>query len=70
MPVASLDVTTVIELTEKDQVLFGDFMSWVDNYNNYIINAWAEKANADMEDADIDVVDDLVDIEVDEEEVA
>ena len=70
VPVASLDVTTVIELTEEDQVLFGDFMSWIDNYNNYIINAWAEKANADMEDADIDVVDDLVDIEVDEEEVA
>jgi len=42
-------------------------MSWVDNYNNYIINAWAEKANALMEDDDIDVVDDLVDIEVEEE---
>lgn len=70
VPVASLDVTTTIELTENDQVLFGDFMSWVDNYNNYVINAWAEKANAQMEDDDIDVVDDLVDIEVDEEEVA
>lgn len=70
VPVASLDVTTTIELTENDQVLFGDFMSWVDNYNNYVINAWAEKANAHMEDDDIDVVDDLVDIEVDEEEVA
>jgi hypothetical protein len=67
VPVASLDVTTVIELTDTDQVLFGDFMSWVDNYNNYIINAWAEKANAKMEDDDIDVVDDLVDIEVEEE---
>ena len=67
VPMASLDVTTTIELTEKDQVLFGDFMSWVDNYNNYIINAWAEKANAKMEDDDIDVVDDLVDTEVEEE---
>jgi hypothetical protein len=62
-----LDVTTTIELTDTDQVLFADFMSWVDNYNTYIINTWAEKANALMEDDDIDVVDDLVDIEVEEE---
>jgi hypothetical protein len=67
VPKSSLDVTTTIELTDTDQVLFADFMSWVDNYNTYIINTWAEKANALMEDDDIDVVDDLVDIEVEEE---
>ena len=67
VPVASLDVSNTIELTEEDQVLFGDFMSWIDNYNNYIIKAWAEKANSKMEDDDVDVIDDLVDIEIDEE---
>jgi hypothetical protein len=67
VPVASLDVTKTIELTDQDQALFGDFMSWIDNYNNYIINAWAEKANSKMEDEDVDVVDDLVDIEIEEE---
>ena len=67
IPVASLDVTKTIELTDQDQALFGDFMSWIDNYNNYIINAWAEKANSNMEDDDVDVVDDLVDIEIEEE---
>jgi len=67
VPVASLDVTKTIELTEQDQALFGDFMSWIDNYNNYIINAWAEKTNSRMEDDDIDMVDDLVDIEIEEE---
>ena len=67
VPVASLDVSTTIELTEQDQALFGDFMSWIDNYNNYIINAWAEKANSKMEDDDVNVVDDLVDIEVEDE---
>ena len=67
VPVASLDVSNTIELTEQDQALFGDFMSWIDNYNNYIINAWAEKANSKMEDDDVDVVDDMVDIEIDEE---
>ena len=67
VPVASLDVTKTIELTDQDQALFGDFMSWIDNYNNYIISAWAEKANSKMEDDDVDVVDDLVDIEIEEE---
>ena len=50
VPVASLDVSNTIELTQEDQVLFGDFMSWIDNYNNYIVNAWAEKANSKMEE--------------------
>ena len=70
VPISSLDLTKTVEITQDDQSLFGDFSSWVDNYNNYIINQWAEKANARMEDDDIDVVDDLVDIEIDEEDVA
>jgi hypothetical protein len=67
VPVASLDVTNTIELTDADQVLFGDFIAWIDNYNNYIVNAWAEKANSKMQDDDVDVVDDLVDIEIEDE---
>ena len=70
VPISSLDLTNTVEITQDDQSLFGDFSSWVDNYNNYIINQWAEKANAHMEDDDIDVVDDLVDIEIDEEDAA
>lgn len=70
VPIAKLDVSTAVELTDKDQVLFGDFMAWIDNYNTYIINQWAEKANSTMEDDDIDVVDNLVDIEVDDEDAA
>ena len=70
VPLAKLDVSTAVELTDKDQVLFGDFMAWIDNYNTYIINQWAEKANSTMADDDIDVVDNLVDIEVDDEDAA
>jgi len=70
VPISSLDLTKTVEITQDDQSLFGDFSSWVDNYNNYIINQWAEKANARMEEDDIDVVDDLVDIEIDEEDAA
>jgi hypothetical protein len=70
VPVASLDVSKTIDATDEDQVLFSDFMSWVDNYNNYIVNAWAEKANSRMEDGDAEVLDDIVDIELDDEDAA
>ena len=70
VPVASLDVTKTVKLTDSDQNLFADFMSWVDNYNNYIMNQWTEKATEHMSDEDMDVVDDFIDIEVDDEAVA
>ena len=40
--------------------------AWLDNYNQYILNLWQEKANSRMEDDDVDVVDNLVDIEVED----
>ena len=42
---ALLDVTNTVELTQDDQEKFADFMSWVTNYNEYIINTYAEKAS-------------------------
>jgi hypothetical protein len=68
LPVTSLDVTTVLELTNEEQSKFGNFVAWVQNYNEYIINAWSENANKHMQDEDMDTVEDFVDI--DSEEVA
>jgi hypothetical protein len=67
VPVASLDMSNTLDITDEDQVMFGDFLSWVDNYNDYIVSKWAEKANSHMDDEDVDVVDAMVDIEVEEE---
>ena len=68
LPVMSLDLTNTLELTDKEQETFGDFMSWVENYNEYIINAYAEKATSKA-DAELDElnIDDVVDIDIDEE---
>jgi hypothetical protein len=43
-------------------------MSWVENYNEYIINAYAEKATSKA-DAELDEleIDDVVDIDIDDE---
>lgn len=68
LPVVSLDLSNTLELTDKEQDTFGDFLSWVENYNEYIINAYAEKATS-KNDEELDElnIDDVVDIEVDEE---
>ena len=70
VPVVSLNIHDVIDVTPDDNNMFTDFLAWVDNYNSYISNAWAENANAKLEDGDAEVLDDLVDIEIDEEDVA
>jgi hypothetical protein len=68
LPKTSLDATNSVELTQDDQEKFADFMSWVTNYNEYIINAYAEKASSkndmDLDEVDIDGV---VDVEFEEE---
>lgn len=67
VPQVSLDLTNTLELTQEDQTLFGDFMGWIDNYNNYIINAWAEKTNANIDEDEQEIVDDIVDVEIEDE---
>jgi hypothetical protein len=68
VPLTSLDVTNTVELTQEDQTYFSDFMGWVTNYNEYIINAYAEKAssNNDMDLDEVDI-DGVVDVEFEEE---
>jgi hypothetical protein len=68
LPTTSLDVTNMVELTQDDQGKFADFMAWVTNYNEYIINTYAEKASSSndvaLDEVDIDGV---VDVEFEEE---
>jgi len=66
LPVTSLDATTQLELTDAEQTRFADFVSWVQNYNEYIINAWSENANRDIKDEDMSTVEDFVDIDAEE----
>jgi hypothetical protein len=66
IPVVSLDVSKTLKVTADDNKMFADFLAWLDNYNQYILNLWSEKANSKMEDDDVDVVDTLVDIEVED----
>ena len=67
LPMVSLDVTNTVEVTQEDQDKFSDFMSWVSNYNEYIINAYAEKASPHDDEDDAAITDGMIDIELEEE---
>jgi hypothetical protein len=67
LPTASLDIATSIDLTEDDQTKFGDFLEWINNYNDYIVSAWNEKRSEKMEAEDESLVEDFIDIEVGED---
>jgi len=67
LPQPSLDVTTKVALTESDQKMFADFVSWVQNYNEYIINEWNVKTGSNISQEDMDTVDDFIDIDNSEE---
>ena len=56
-------MTKTLELTDKEQTMFGDFMQWVQNYNEYIINAWSDKASSSVEDEEELDLGNLVDVE-------
>ena len=71
LPVTTVNMTNVVDIEPSDQELFTDFMSWVQNYNEYIINAYAEKSNPHDDDEDVAITDSLADmIDIDEDEVA
>ena len=63
LPLVGMDTTKTVELQQKDQDLFADFMAWVQNYNEYIINAYAEKAgDSDGDELDDLNIEDLIDV--------
>ena len=69
LPVTSLDITNTLEISQADQDMFLDFMTWVENYNEYIISAYSDKVSskADEELDAIDGLDDILDIELEDE---
>ena len=70
LPTANVDFTNQIDLTEGDQQKFSDFIEWINNYNDYIVNAWNEGSAKRQEASDDELVADFIDVETDEEDLA
>ena len=63
LPTQQLDMQNTIELAETDQEKFANFIEWIGNYNQYIVNAYNESAGSKMSKADEDLVEDFIDID-------
>ena len=68
VPKVMLDTTNTITLSDKDQTTFTDFISWIENYNTYIMGMWDEKVNSTMSTEDENTVDQFV--QIDNQDVA
>lgn len=66
LPTQSVDLSNSIELAEADQKKFADFIEWIGNYNQYIVNAYNENMGKQRMSADDEsLVEEF--IEIDEE---
>ena len=64
-PAPTLDMTKTLDILPEDQEMFGNLMSWVENYNTYILNSWSENIGK-HETVDKEMVEDFIDIDTDE----
>ena len=62
LPSVAVNLTDVIKLSDEDQQTFADFMLWIENYNDYIIGAWAETSRK-KEDMEVNIVDEMTETE-------
>lgn len=64
LPTQSLDLSSTIELADTDQDTFANFIEWIGNYNQYIVNAYNEKMGSQkMSAEDESLVEDFIDID-------
>ena len=61
LPTTKLDIQTVLDLDDPTQETLGNFLAWITNYNEYIVNAWDENVSK-HEDVDAESVEDFIDI--------
>ena len=61
VPTVSLDLSKTLDVEEKDQDRFADFVLWIKNYNEYISSEWNLKAKAS--DEEVATVESFIDIE-------
>ena len=63
LPQVSLDVSKTIDLSDDDQKMFSDFLSWIKNYNEYIMKEWEQNTGKDIDKSDIATVNEFIDID-------
>jgi len=65
LPTQELDLSNNVELQEADQQRFSDFIEWIGNYNQYIVNSFNEKNVPQASDEDAKLVDEFIEFDGD-----
>ena len=65
VPTLALDLQETLDVSDAEQETFANFLAWVENYNEYIKDAWNSNAYKN-DDTDTDTVDAFVDIDAEE----
>jgi len=65
LPTQELDLSNNVELQEADQQSFSDFIEWIGNYNQYIVNSFNEKNVPQASDEDAKLVDEFIEFDGD-----
>jgi hypothetical protein len=65
-PIAQVDFSEAFDVTAEDQKLFGDFVDWIKNFNDYICKEWEEKVESrqnPVSKEEMETVESFIDIE-------
>ena len=65
-PIAEVDFGESFDVAEEDQKLFGDFVDWIKNFNDYICKEWEEKVESrqnPVSKEEMETVESFIDIE-------
>ena len=65
-PIAEVDFGESFDVTDEDQKLFGDFVDWIKNFNDYICKEWEEKVESrqnPVSKEEMETVESFIDIE-------
>ena len=68
VPSVDLNMSETIDIETSDQTMFSDFLSWIKNYNEYIISAWEDRSKEEFTPQTLGAIEEFVNIEDSREE--
>ena len=66
VPVINLDTQNNLEVTPEDQGVFKEFMTYIENFNTWVLSEWDKAAHGEPEEDD-SVVEEFITVDVDDE---
>jgi len=65
VPVVSVDIDNNLEVTPDDQIVFKEFMEYIEGFNTWVLSEWDKAAENNMSSEEEDIVDGFIDVDVD-----